>query len=388
MTFPAPKIGERALFPNLEARAYLAHAAISPASRPVQEAVAAVLDAYGRRGAGALLEWLPVRERLRQRLARLIQARPQDLALVPNTTHGVLDIALCFPWNPGDRVLTFQGEFPANVTPWMQAGVEVSFLPLPRVRNPEILSALEAELEQGVRLVAVSAVQFQTGLAMPLREMGALCRRYGAALFVDAIQAAGVVPLDVQAAGIDFLTCGSHKWLMGMEGSGFLYVSPEWVEKLRPRVAGWLSHEDPLGFLFPGGAVLDYHRPLRKRADFLEPGTGNLLGHVALEASVALIEELGVPAIHAHVTAYLDALEQGLERRGFASLRSARRSGILGVLPPSGWSLGDLHRGLARRGVVCSTPDGFLRFAPHWPNHRDEVPFVLAAVDEILRQGS
>lgn len=227
MTFPAPKIGERALFPNLEARAYLAHAAISPASRPVQEAVAAVLDAYGRRGAGALLEWLPVRERLRQRLARLIQARPQDLALVPNTTHGVLDIALCFPWNPGDRVLTFQGEFPANVTPWMQAGVEVSFLPLPRVRNPEILSALEAELEQGVRLVAVSAVQFQTGLAMPLREMGALCRRYGAALFVDAIQAAGVVPLDVQAAGIDFLTCGSHKWLMGMEGSGFLYVSPE-----------------------------------------------------------------------------------------------------------------------------------------------------------------
>ncbi len=143
-----------------------------------------------------------------------------------------------------------------------------------------------------------------------------------------------------------------------------------------------------MGFLFPGGADLDYHRPLRKRADFLEPGTGNLLGHVALEASVALIEELGVPNIHAHVNAYLDALEQGLERRGFASLRSARRSGILGVQPPSGWSLGDLHRGLARRGVVCSTPDGFLRFAPHWPNHRDEVPFVLAAVDEILRQGS
>ncbi|MGI5844912.1 MAG: aminotransferase class V-fold PLP-dependent enzyme [Candidatus Xenobium sp.] len=388
MTFLAPKLGERTLFPNLEARAYLAHAGISPASRPVQEAVAAVLDAYSRRGAGALMEWLPVRERLRQRLARLIQTQPQDLALVPNTTQGVLNIALCFPWKPGDRVLIFQGEFPANVTPWMQAGVEVSFLPLPRVRNPEILSTLEAELSQGVRLVAVSAVQFQTGLAMPLQEMGAMCRRYGAALFVDAIQAAGVVPLDVQGAGIDFLTCGSHKWLMGMEGSGFLYVSPEWVGKLRPRMAGWLSHEDPLGFLSPGGACLDYQRPIRKRADFLEPGTGNLLGHVALEASVALIEELGVPAIHAHVNSYLDALEQGLGRYGFASLRSARRSGILSVLPPSGWSLGDIHRGLARRGIICSTPDGFLRFAPHWPNHRDEVPFVLAAVDEILRQGS
>ncbi len=384
MTLPSPRLGERALFPHLEARAYLAHAAISPASRCVQEATAAVLDSYARRGGGALLEWLPVRERLRQRLARLIHCRTEDLALVSNTTQGVLDIALCFPWNPGDRVLTFQGEFPANVTPWKQAGVEVSFLPLPRVRNPEILSGLEAELERKVRLVAVSAVQFQTGLTMPLDEIGALCRQYGAALFVDAIQAAGVVPLDVQAAGVDFLACGSHKWLMGTEGAGFLYVSPEWVERLRPRVAGWLSHEDPLAFLFPGGAGLDYERPIRKRADFLEPGTGNLLGHVALEASLALIEQLGVPAIHAHVGAYLDALEQGLERRGFASLRSARRSGILSVLPPSGWSLADLHRGLARRGVVCSTPDGLLRFAPHWPNHRDEVPFVLAAVDEIL----
>jgi selenocysteine lyase/cysteine desulfurase len=266
--------------------------------------------------------------------------------------------------------------------------VEVSFLPLPRVRNPEILSTLEAELAKGARLVTVSAVQFQTGLAMPLQEVGAMCRRYGAALFVDAIQAAGVVPLDVQEAGIDFLACGSHKWLMGMEGAGFLYVSPEWVEKLRPRMAGWLSHEDPLGFLSPGGSGLDYQRPIRKRADFLEPGTGNLLGHVALEAAVALIEELGVPAIHAHVNSYLDALEQGLERHGFASLRSARRSGTLSVLPPSGWSLGDIHRGLARRGIVCSAPDGCLRLAPHWPNHRDEVPFVLAAVDEILRQGS
>jgi selenocysteine lyase/cysteine desulfurase len=388
MTFSTPKLGERALFPNLEARAYLAHASVSPASRPVQEAVAALLDAYARRGAGALMEWLPVRERLRQRLARLIQAQPQDLALIPNTTQGMLNIALCFPWKPGDRVLIFQGEFPANVTPWMQAGVEVSFLPLPRVRNPEILSTLEAELAKGARLVTVSAVQFQTGLAMPLQEVGAMCRRYGAALFVDAIQAAGVVPLDVQEAGIDFLACGSHKWLMGMEGAGFLYVSPEWVEKLRPRMAGWLSHEDPLGFLSPGGSGLDYQRPIRKRADFLEPGTGNLLGHVALEAAVALIEELGVPAIHAHVNSYLDALEQGLERHGFASLRSARRSGTLSVLPPSGWSLGDIHRGLARRGIVCSAPDGCLRLAPHWPNHRDEVPFVLAAVDEILRQGS
>jgi len=390
MSSYAPHLGDRSLFPDLEARAYLGHAAISPASRPVQEAVAAVAASYARRGVGALEEWLPVRQRLRQGLAGLIGAQPEDLALLGNTTQGVLDVALCFPWQAGDRILCFQGEFPANVTPWQQVqdlyGLEVSLLPLSRVPNPEVLPVLEAGLRGGARLVAVSAVQFQTGARMPLVEMGALCRRHGAAFFVDAVQAVGVVPVDVRAAGIDFLACGSHKWLMGLEGSGFLYVSPDRVAELRPRVAGWISHEDPFRFLAEGGQ-LRYDRPIRRQADALEPGTGNMMGHVALEASVALIRSLGVEAIHAHVNAYLDALERGLQNRGFASFRSVRRSGILSVLPPAGWSVRDLHQGLARRGVVCSTPDGLLRFAPHWPNRLDEVPLVLEAVDEILRQG-
>ncbi len=389
MSSHTPHLGDRSLFPDLEARAYLAHAAISPASRPVQEAVAAVAVSYARRGAGALEGWLPVRQRLREGLADLIGAQASDLALVANTTQGVLDVALCFPWRAGDRVLCFQGEFPANVTPWQQVqdlhDLEVSLLPLPRVPNPEVLSLLEAGLVGGARLVAASAVQFQTGVRMPLEEMGALCRRYGAAFFVDAVQAVGIVPIDVRAAGIDFLTCGSHKWLMGLEGSGFLYVSPDRVADLRPRVAGWISHEEPFRFLAEGGH-LRYDRPIRRQADFLEPGTGNMLGHVALEASVALIRSLGVAAIHTHVNTYLDALEQGLQNRGFASFRSVRRSGILSVLPPAGWSVRDFHQGLARRGVVCSTPDGLLRFAPHWPNSLREVPLVLEGVDEILRQ--
>lgn len=384
---PSPRLGDRSLFPHLEARSYLNHAAISPPSLAVQRTVAAVTDAYARRGVTAFEEWFPTRQRLRERLARLVGAAAEDIALRPNTTQGVLDVALCFPWEPGDRVVAFQGEFPANVTPWQQVehlfALEVDLLPLPRTRNPDVLSPLESALQRGARLVAVSAVQFQTGHRMPLVEIGALCRRYGAALFVDGIQAVGVVPLDVKAMNIDFLACGSHKWLMGLEGAGFLYVNPERVGELRPHVAGWLSHEDPLEFLFRGSGHLRYDRPIRKRPDFLEIGTANTLGLAALEASVALIEELGVPAIHAHVNSWLDALERGLQTRGFASFRSTRRAGMMSVLPPAGFSVGELQAGLARRGVACSTPDGFLRFAPHWPNSLDEVPLVLEALDEL-----
>ncbi len=130
--------------------------------------------------------------------------------------------------------------------------MELTFLPLEEWnRDVELgLASLERELDRGARLVAVSAVQFQTGLRMPLREITRRCHARSTQVFVDAVQACGSVPLDAGAAGIDYLACGSHKWLMGLEGAGFLYVHPSRVTELRPTTAGWLSHEDGLGFLF------------------------------------------------------------------------------------------------------------------------------------------
>lgn len=387
------RLGDRSLFPDLQARAYLNHAAISPPSRAVIEAVQTVTTDYARRGASAFSSWLDQRTRLREKLARLIGARPEDIALTSNTTRGLIDVALCFPWNATDRIVVFQGEFPANVTPWQRAAalfdLEVVFLPLSDYAEDDTpgLERLERQLRRGVRLVAVSAVQFQTGLRMPLTAISELCHRYGAELCVDGVQACGAVPIDVYATGIDYLACGSHKWLMGLEGAGFLYVSPQRIGALRPSVAGWLSHEDGLGFLFEGPGLLRYDRPIRKRADFVEVGNCNTVGFAALEASLDLILQLGVDAIHAHVTRYLDALEQGLVARGFRSLRApqpSRRSNILAVLPPEGHSVPALQRALAAQGVSCSTPDGVLRFSPHWPNAMDEVNHVLNAIDTAL----
>ncbi len=387
-----PKLGDRSLFPDLEGTAYLAHAAISPLSAPVCERIGEVVRDYARGGMSGFVSWAPRLRQVRQDLAAVISAEPNEIAFVANTTQGVIDIAFGLPWRKGDRVVLFDGEFPANVTPWQQAAeefhLELCWLSLDAFHRSvdEGLAELERVLDRGVRVVAVSAVQYKTGVRMPLAEMAALCHKYSAEIFVDAIQALGATPVDV-SWGIDYLSSGSHKHLMGAEGAGFLYVAERCAATLKPRLAGWLGHEEPVDFLIGDEPKLRYDSSFKHGAQALEIGTSSVIGLAALGASIELLSQLGVPAIHAHVDAYLERLEAGLVERGFRSHRAkapALRSTLLGVTVPSDVRLSKLAAALRNRGVVCNTPDGLLRFAPHWPNAHDEVPEVLAAMDQAL----
>ena len=386
-------LGSRALFPTLEAKVYAAHAAISPHSLAVRDAILSVSDDYARRGVGAVGGWFGAREGLRERLASLIGAEQEEVAFVRNTSEGVATIATSWPWQKGDRIVLYEGEFPTNVTPWLTVakarGLQTQFLPSADFASNEALGLerLEATLKQGATLVAVSAVAFQTGLQMPLKAMGELCHAYGALLFVDAIQALGVVPIDVNAMNIDFLAAGGHKWLMGPEGTGVLYAAQEHAASLRPLNVGWLSHEEPLDFLFGGEGLLRYDKALKRDITVVESGVANAIGFAALDASLSLLLQLGIERIFEHANAWIDQLEAGLIERGFESLRSAnasQRSGILSVVTPKPEDSVALHDALNAAGITCNVPDGKLRFAPHLPNHLDEVTQVLEQIDTVM----
>lgn len=391
-----PALGERALFPTLEARVYLAHAAISPLPAPSRAAVDDVLADYGRRGFFAWQRGHAEQRGLKGELAALLGASAADFALTRGTSASITAVAQSFPFEAGDGLVLFHGEFPTNVTPWLMAargaGLLVHWLDADAFRPGGAglgqLERLLRERRGHVRLVAMSAVQFQTGLRMPLAEVATLCRAHGAALAVDAIQAAGVVPLDLAAIDADFVAGGAHKWLMGLEGVGWLWASPRWRGRLRPALAGWLSHEDPARFLSEAGA-LRYDHPLRPDIDFLEAGSGSVVGAAALRASVALLRELGVDAIFAHVSAWLDRAEAGLTALGLRSLRprdERGRSGILALTPPDDVALPALRDALIARGVAVTAPDGALRIAPHWPNALSEADLTVELVADSLRE--
>lgn len=389
---PAPALGDRGLFPRLGAASYLTYGGIAALSAPVVAAAQAWMDAFASEGAAAFPAWAAQQDRLRRDLASLIGARQDDIAFVSNTMHGVNAIAFALPWQRGDRAVVIEGEYPTNVVPWQRASAlfDLELLRIPVAEfasQPVAWNAFDRALEKKPRVIAVSAVQFQSGLRMPLKEISERCRAAGAQLFVDGVQACGAVPIDVMAEGIDYLACGSHKWLMGMQGAGFLYVNPNHVDALRPMFTGAMSYEGATDMLFAGPGHLRYDRKLRSDARVFE---GGMLGGAALAglgASVGLIRELGVARIFEHVQRFHDAIEPALIDRGFESLRHAdsqRRSCILSFVPPRNVSAPQLCTLLRDQRVIASSPDGVFRVAPHWPNALAEIPVVIEAIDACL----
>ncbi|MBI5608515.1 MAG: aminotransferase class V-fold PLP-dependent enzyme [Deltaproteobacteria bacterium] len=390
---PAPQLGDRSLFPHLQVPYYANFAAISPPSQPVEQAVAAQVRDVAERGSGSFVTWIGARKALKEQLASLIGAHADDLGLAPNTTMGVAAIAFGIDLHPGDRILCVRGEFPANVVPWQQAarrfGATVDFLPAPEAFATARDWLNECSHLLPAKILAVSAVRFDTGWRAPLAELAELCHRHGTQLAVDAVQAVGVVPLDVTALGVDYLACGSHKWLMAPEGSGLLYVRPGLAEALHKTLAGWLSVADPADFLTRGPGLLRYDKPVRDRADFLEGANLAASSCAGLAASVTILQRIGVSNIYQHVQQWHDALEPYLLRRGFTSLRpreAERRSGILACRPPAGVDVVALQARLAEHGVSCSIPNGNLRFSAHWPSPLAEVAGLTDRLEQALAE--
>jgi len=385
---PTAEIGSRTLFPSLTQKVFANHASVSPLSDPAKVAIEDTLMRQASLGVAAMAGFHEDLDQTRTLAGELLQVQPDKVALVANTSLAIAAIAASIPWKVGDRIVLFRGEFPANTTPWLLAAkrhdLEVTWLDADDFRTDRGLTQLEHILLGGrVRLVAVSAVQFSTGLRMPIEAMATHCHAHGAEIFVDAIQAMGSTPIDTR--GLDYIASGGQKWLMGPPGAALLYVR-DW-SALEPTLAGWLSHTDALNFLWGDPDQLDYHRSLQQGPALLEGGTLNFAGFAGLTAAIRLNLAVGSAAIHTHANAWNDRVEPSLIELGFTSLRAQdqnQRSSILSVQPPDGIHAGELATALAERGISVSTPDAKLRFSPSWPNSLDETGFVLEQIEAFL----
>lgn len=372
------------LFPILQRMVFLNHAGVAPLSGPA----AAALREYCEQAESAAYvgaNWYKRAERVKATAARLINARgPHEIAFMPNTTTGLAQVANGLDWQEGDSVVITAVEYPANRYPWENLAltrgvqlIEVPQLPNGRIDVEDVCEAINNR----TRVVSISHVQYATGHRIDLKPIADVLHNlpYGPGyLCVDAIQSVGVLPVDVQAMGIDFLSADGHKWMLGPEGCGIFYCHEDLIPMLRPTVAGWLCMVNALDY---GNYQFEFLNDARR----FEPGSYNIPGVLGLGASLELLLEVGIDEVWRRVDALTTHLVNRLREKDYRVFSPRRlpeeRSGIVVFEPPPGKPApGQIVADLHKRGVEIVMREGRLRASPHFYNTIEQMDRLVEAL--------
>lgn len=370
-------------FPILREMTFLNHAGVSPISGRASEALQRFAEMAATR---AYLHpgWYRRVEEVKKLAARLINAQGEhEIAFIPNTSTGLSTVAKGIDWCEGDNVLLTNVEFPANRYPWedlKRFGVELIAVDQHPDGCIEVEDVVEAVTSR-TRVVAISHVQYASGCCIDLRPISDMVHMAGGYLCVDAIQSTGVMPIDVAAMGIDFLSADGHKWLLSPEGCGFLYCREDLVPLLHPNVVGWRNMVDPDNYG-------DYQFKFQSDARRFEAGSYNIPGIMAMGASIELLLEVGIDHVWERVEALTTRLCEGLCRKDYriySPRGDGERSGIVVFDPPSPDTrltppLPRIVSELEKRDMVLVAREGRLRASPHFYNTLDQIDAVVDAL--------
>ncbi|EAR23566.1 aminotransferase class V-fold PLP-dependent enzyme [Nitrococcus mobilis] len=377
-------------FPHENGLIYLNHAGVAPWPRRAYDAVAAFAQENISRGAADYARWNEVEQQLRERLARLIVApTTDDIALVKNTSEGLSLVAYGLDWQAGDNVVINTHEFPSNRMVWeslgKRFGVEVRDVALDGAATPE--DAILAAMDARTRVLPVSTVQYGSGLRMDLERLGQACRDNGTLFCIDAIQSLGALRLDAPKINADFVTADGHKWMLGPEGLGLFYSTPQARDRLNLLQYGWHM----------AAHMGDYSNPdwsTTSSARRFEAGSPNMLGIHGLEASLAVLEEIGATQVEQAVlnnARHLIRRIQTEPRLTLISPAEAHRHAGIVTFRANGVEALPLYQRLRRSGVVCACRLDGIRFSAHYYNtvtDLDRAIDLVLAIQRDLKAGS
>ncbi len=359
---------------------YLNHAAVSPWPRRTVEAVQRFAAENGATGSKLYPRWMATEARLRARLAALIGAQSAgDIALAKSTSEALSIVAQGLSWQDGDNVVGIAQEFPSNRVVWealIDRGVQWHGLDLYSSADPE--GDLMALCNDRTRVLAVSWVQYARGFRLDLARLGSACRERGILFCVDGIQGIGALPFDVGHAQADFVVADGHKWMLGPEGLALFWCRPELREQLRLTQFGWHMVEDM------GDFDRKDWRPAADARRF-ECGSPNLLGAHALEASLSLLQETGMPAVAEAINERTTRLIELIDVHGLELLSPRemwRRAGIVTFRVP-GVEQQAIYKALMERNLMCASRGGGLRFSPHFYTPEEQLEGAVALTLEV-----
>jgi cysteine desulfurase / selenocysteine lyase len=368
----------RQLFPTLSKYAYLNSASVSPIPTTSIEAVNAQLADVSMNGSNNYLEWVATKNRARALVAEMLGVRAEQIAFMRNTSDGFASIANGIDWQPGDNIVSYEHEFPANFYAWRMArdrfGVELRLCPGQngRIDLDEFISFIDDK----TKLVSISAVQYGSGFRADLERIGRAARKVDALFAVDIIQGLGAFGFDLPAQFVDIASGSSHKWLCAPEGCGMLYISDRARERVQPAFVGWISVETPWDFA-------DRAQPFKPNALAWESGTGASSLFYGLEQSLKLLKETGLEKIEGYLEGLTDELCDRLEEKDYdvvSSRRSGEKSAIVCIKHRGDEDCNAIADCLMSENIVVSPRNDVLRIAPHFYNNSADIERLIVAL--------
>lgn len=379
-----------AAFPGRDRYVFLQACSASPLPRVAVEKMVAAAQLQAETGGLVFGSYDETLDRFHHTVARLLDTGADNVSFQRNTTEGISLIAGGYPFRPGDEVIGYVHEYPANHYPWrnlVRSGVRLVELPNVTTdgkdaggQGPDSFSLddLEQRITRRTRVVALSTVQFASGFALDVEAVAALCREHGVDLVLDAAQSLGALPLEPDKHGVAAIAAPGWKWLLGPIGSGLMYTSPAFRDKLEHVVVGAET-------MTQGTDYLDHSWSPHKTAKRFEYATSSPALVAALEASISEIHlRYGVEAIRAEILRLQDLLIDQLDPALFAAVRHPpdNRSGIVCVVSRRRQPE-ELVQGLLDQGFATSARGGYLRLAPHFFVTDEEIGRLTDAMNAL-----
>jgi selenocysteine lyase/cysteine desulfurase/short-subunit dehydrogenase len=359
---------------------FLNYAATAPLSRRVRQKMQAAVEDMKQPLGQYFYQALNQLEFCRRDFAELVGAQAREIAFATNTSSAVSTIAMALPWQDGDKVLVADNEFPSNYYPWQNLknrGVTCEkFHPQ---KDVPIVETLKKTNLKNVRLIALSAVSFETGRLYELEDFCRFCKERDIFSFVDAIQAIGAVEFSVQKTGADFMASGAQKWLMGPVGCGLIYARREHLPRLHVPYVGWTSVKYPEYFDLE---TLEYPDEMTR----FEPGLPNYLSILGCGESLSELKELGWQNIYQRIKGNRNFLASHLQEQGLELLTGATddSAGIVSFRLPQGWTHRDTETAYTKEKIKITTRRDYVRVSAHFFNEKKELEIFLKATEKIF----
>ncbi|MHA7098797.1 aminotransferase class V-fold PLP-dependent enzyme [Priestia aryabhattai] len=369
----------RSLFPILSEYVHVASCSQGAIAHPVSQAI----EDYHNQLLSSGTNWKQATSKLeatREKFAKLINAEPDEIAILTSVSDALSAVATSLPYHPSkNEIILTDMDFPTVGHVWYAQEKYGATVSLMRSLDGVLpLEQYEKDVTERTLLTCISHASYNNGIAQNLQDIADIVHKKGSLLFVDASQSAGHIPIDVKEMNIDMLSTVTRKYMLGIPGVAFLYMKKDLAEQVKPRHTGWFGQESETKFNI-------FHSTYAPGARRFETGTPSFISVYAAHAALNLLLDVGVSAIHS----YLKELSRFTKECGLQSGLQFNRpfdteitSGITSFYTANA---SEIEQRLKEKNILVSARNDVIRVAPHFYNTKEEVAYAITELSKFAK---